>query len=212
MCWNAETSIITFIVGTILNIYTYNNYHNNIKIVCIIWQWILCMQLSEFFIWTALSNNNKLQNKIGTKMALFLNILQPVFVFIVCMCFSCNKISSIKKILASIVILFYMSYMLLKFNEVPEYTKLNPSSGCSNLDLKWWHDMPGSGLIYCFTLFTIILLLFSPFKLAAVTVLYIFIALIISKKFYSCGQPSIWCWLVVPMPLIIALIQKYFKL
>jgi hypothetical protein len=210
MCWNAKTSLITFIVGTILNIYTYFHFNSqNIKIVCIIWQWILCMQLAEFLIWTGLDNNNKPLNRTGTKMALYLNILQPVIVFIVAICFSGNKISTNKKILASILVVFYISFMLIKFNEVPEYTHLQPSKNCSHLNLQWWQDIPGSGMIYCVTLFALILLLFSPLKLAIFTAAYIFISLFISQKFYSCGQPSIWCWLVVPMPLIVALVEKH---
>lgn len=210
MCWDANTSILTFILGTILNVYTFSYFPSkNIKLLCIVWQWILCMQIAEFFIWNAINSNNDNQNKLGTKMALILNILQPVIIYVVCMCFSNDKLSITKKILSSILIIFYMSYMLLKFNENPEYKKLNPSEKCINLNLKWWKDIPSSGLIYCITLFSLILLLFSPFKLAIITVLYIFIALLISKKFYNCGQPSIWCWLVVPMPIIVALIEKY---
>jgi hypothetical protein len=209
MCWNAQTSIITFILGTILNIYTYNHFQSKpIKLICIIWQWILSMQLAEFIIWNSLETNNDKQNKIGTKLALILNILQPVVVYIVLICFSSSNISNYKKIIASIIILLYISYMLLKFNSVPEYTKLNPSEKCINMNLKWWNDIPISGIIYCFTLFTLILLLL-PLKLGIITSLYIFIALFISQKFYSCGQPSIWCWLVVPMPIIIALINKH---
>ncbi len=211
MCWDAKTSLLTFILGTIVNIYTYNHFTSeNIKMICIVWQWIICMQLAEFFIWSGLDCNNPNQNKTGTKMALFLNILQPLIVYIVIMCFSSNKISTFNKIVASVLIIVYMSFMLVKFNEVPEYTQLEPSKECCNLNLKWWQDIPYSGLIYCFTLFSIILLLFSPFKLAMFISAYIFIALIISMKFYSCGQPSIWCWLVVPLPIIVALFEKNY--
>jgi hypothetical protein len=211
MCWDAKTSLITFIIGTILNIYTYNNYNSqNIKNICIIWQWILCMQLAEFFIWNGLDNNNKCQNKFGTKLGLILNILQPLIVFIVPICFSDNTISTNNKILASILIIAYISFMLLKFNEVPEYTEITPSKKCCHLNLKWWDDITNSGLIYCITLFALIFLLLSPLKLAIFTASYIFIALIISLLFYSCGQPSMWCWFVVPMPLIVALFNEKF--
>jgi hypothetical protein len=209
MCWDAKTSIITFIVGTILNIYVYTHFNTkNIKIVCIIWQWILLMQLAEFFIWRGLDTKNSAENRMGTKMALVLNILQPVIVYIVCICFLGNKISLTNKIVASIVIICYISFMLLKFNEVPEYSQLNPSEKCSHINLKWWQDIRLASLVYTFTLFAIIFLLFSPLKLAIFVSAYILIALFISQKFYSCGQPSIWCWLVVPLPLIVALFEK----
>jgi hypothetical protein len=178
----------------------------------IVWQWVLSMQLAEFFIWKGIDDNDKKINKFGTKLALFLNILQPVVLFIVPLILLDKNISLKNKIIASCIIISYISFMLINFNQVPEYTELNPSQACSNMNLKWWEDIQYAGIIYCITLFSIIFLFVKPFQLASLISAYIFIALILSMIFYSCGQPSIWCWLVVPMPLLIASLTKQMNL
>lgn len=211
MCWNKETSLISFIVGTIINIsvmiYFITKSEPFMYGLCIIWQWVLMMQLSEYFIW--LDQENGKMNKYASKAALVFNITQPIVIFLVCICIS--KVSIKIKVISCIIILLYIIFMLIKFNEVDEYKNLNPSKNCSHLNLKWWNDIKYSSIVYCITLVLIILLLYRPFNMALFKVFFIIIMLFISIIFYGCGGPSMWCWFVVPFPIFATLFYIYLK-
>jgi hypothetical protein len=201
MCWSANSSIASFIIGTIINISVMLYFKTPvIYSICILWQWVLMMQLSEYFIWKDL--DNKSTNGIGTKMALIFNITQPLVGFLCLLLTSTATIGF--KIIASIVILFYISYMIFNFNKQNEYKSLNPSTQCKHMNLKWWHDIKNSGLVYCVTLISIILLILRPFKLSIFFSLFLIITFIISFSFYSCGGASMWCWFVVPFPIFLS--------
>ena len=206
MCWNKEVSLSSFIVGTIINIAVLLYFKKEITVVsfCIIWQFVLLMQLSEYFIW--LDQKCGKTNKMGTKAALIFNLMQPVFTFLVLI--NAFVGSQFAKTVSTIIIFLYLCYMMLKLNENSEYTCTKPSEKCSHMNLKWWNDFKGSGLIYLLTLISVILLLFKPFNTAVFISIYIIIMLVISEKFYSCGQPSTWCWLVVPLPLFLGIFYK----
>lgn len=209
MCWNKETSLSSFIIGSIINfcliIYFINKSEPFMYALFISWQWILMMQLAEYFIW--LDQENGKINKYATKAAMVFNITQPIFIFLVIICFLNIPITN--KILACIIILFYIIYMLIKFNEDDEYININRNENCSHLNLKWWEDKY-SGIIYCITLALIMILLYRPTKIMLFILFFIFIALIISQKFYGCGGPSMWCWFVVPFPIFATLFYNYF--
>ena len=99
MCVNAKTSITAFILGTIINIAVILYFKTNIiTIICIMWEWVIMMQLSEFLIWKD-QKCGKI-NKIGTDMALFFNLTQPLFVYI----------------LLFIIIIHFVIYNLLLYN------------------------------------------------------------------------------------------------
>lgn len=207
MCWSANSSITSFIIGTIINISVMLYFRTPvIYSICILWQWVLMMQLSEYFIWKDL--DNKYTNGIGTKMALIFNITQPLVGFLCLLLTSSATIGF--KIVASIIILFYMSYMLLNFNKQDEYKSLNPSGQCKHMNLKWWHDIKNSGLIYCITLISIILLILRPLKLSIFFSIFLIITFIISFVFYTCGGASMWCWFVVPFPIFLGIFYKKF--
>ena len=209
MCINKETSIVSFILGTIVNIFVMLYFRTEtIYVICIMWQWVLFMQLSEYFIWK--DQNCGKTNKIGTKMALFFNITQPLVVYLAAMCVS--KVSITLKIISSVAILIYMCFMLIKLNSVPEYTCIKPSTSCPSLNLKWWNDMKKSGIFYCITLALIILCLFRPMNISIFSCSFIFIALFLSSLFYICNGnvASMWCFFVVSFPIFLSIFYKFF--
>lgn len=208
MCWNAKTSIISFISGTIINIGVLIYYlkHKEIVSLCVVWQWVLCMQLAEYFIWL---NQKSSTNIFATKSALILNILQPLILYMVIICGLGENISIQVKILSSIIITYYISYMMIKLNEVSEYKNLT-TNNCAHLSLKWWYDIPNSGYIYFIVLSFLILLLIQPLSLSVFCVVFITISVLISMKYYSCGAASMWCWFVVPFPLFLGLFYKIY--
>ena len=209
MCWNANASLTSFILGTLINISVMLYFKNTIvAVICIAWQWVLMMQISEYFIWKGQDNKKDKSASLGTRASLIFNITQPLVVFLCLILISKVKMSF--KIIASIVVLFYVSFMLINLNKQTEYKSLKPSSNCKHMSLQWWSDIKNSGIIYCITLITIILLLLRPFSISIFMSFYLLITLVISSMFYSCGQASMWCWLVVPFPIILGIFYKHF--
>lgn len=197
MCWSENSSIASFIIGTILNIYVLLHFKTPlIYSFCIMWQWVLMMQLAEYLIWRDLDNTST--NGLGTKMALIFNITQPLVMFL---CFFLTSTAPIEnKIFASIIILMYLCFMLVYFNIQNEYKFLTPSAQCKHMNLQWWEDNKITGLIYYLTLIYIMMLLVRPVHLSVFTTIFITITVLVSSIFYSCGAPSMWCWFVVPFP------------
>ena len=101
-----------------------------------------------------------------------------------------------------------MCYMMINLNKNKEYTCVIPNNKCTSLNLKWWNDFKMGGGLYCITLILIILLLARPLSIGIFSLVYIFISLLISQKFYSCGAPSMWCFMVVPFPIFLGIFYK----
>jgi len=210
MCWNAPVSLASFIVGTIINISVLLYFKNKlVTTVCIAWQWVLMMQISEYFLWKGQEiGQNNTQLMLGSQTALIFNITQPLVVFLSLMIISKVKMSF--KIVASVVILFYVSFMLLNLNRQKEYNALSPTPNCKHMYLQWWDDINYSGKLYTVTLVAIILLLLRPHGLSLFLSSYLLLTVVISMLFYSCGQASMWCWFVVPFPIFFAMFYKQF--
>jgi len=204
MCWNERVSWLTFAIGTFFNIFNIWYFRNPVitKLSFLI-QWLLLMQFFEALAW----HDQKCGplNTFATNGAMIANLTQPI---IVCMLFIVNaELSDSFKYTALTICLAYISYILYKLNKGPNYTCLEPSDSCSHLDLYWWKNI--SGVVYCIVLFAMMLLLIRPFNLAVFVSAYIFITLIISLIFYSCGAGSIWCWFTSFAPVAIALFWKF---
>ena len=77
MCWNATTSMISFIFGIIICLIigyiAIKQEKYSLAILSFGWIWVIFMQLFEFFIWN--SNN---ENRTISKFAYIFNITQIV--------------------------------------------------------------------------------------------------------------------------------------
>ena len=157
----------------------------------------LMMQLAEYFIWNDINCKTD-TNKIATKFAIFLNITQPIIVYILLLINS--NVNYIFKILSTIIIIFYTFYTLYYvFNNFNKYECVSKQPNCLNINLKWWEDIKYGGIIFSVALFLIILFLLRPIQLSLPIVMYLILTSFISSKFYSCGVSSVWCLLYVPL-------------
>ena len=59
-----------------------------------------------------------------------------------------SKVKMSFKIVASIVILFYVSFMLLNLNRQNEYNALSTTQNRKHMYLQWWDDIKHSGQLY----------------------------------------------------------------
>jgi hypothetical protein len=191
MCWSKNVSIISFILGTSINLVLIKRTKNNVVIaLCLLWQFVIFMQSWDALAWTYPKCGSP-GNMLATRGAYIFNVLQPVVAYMVFVHVSTVEIKY--KILAGIIVLAYLAWMMIK-EPYRNDLCLKPAKNCAHLHYDWWHG--NSGMIYVSTIMAIILLLLRPWKIAGITAGYILAALAISQQFYGCGAPSIWCWLV----------------
>lgn len=210
MCWNAQTSFITLIIGTIFNIilwfYTNNSY---IKLIALAWQFALFMQLFEGLSWISKNTKNEKLSKISTVSAFFANILQPVVLCIGILYLSKNyKV----KLLCLSALLAYVGYIIynkdeLKFDK-PLYFNTDK---CRHLDLYWWDEI-SSGMYLYNLLFIICILCLIPKSIAFTQLFYYCISFVISYSLYYCSSASVWCWLGAFAPIYTLLTLQFIKI
>lgn len=201
MCIDAQTSISSFVIGSIVNICVMLYFNKKVIYqLCIFWQWVLIMQLAEFLIWS--DADCGVLNYTGTKMALFLTITQPIILFFIFLLL--NDSPKSLQITSAIIILVYIGYFFNHLNTQKEYTCIKKKENCSSLNLAWWEDLK-TQWVYFTTMLLITFLLSDLSPAVIFTIIYSVVTLIISNRFYSCGSASMWCWLAVPFPLFLGL-------
>ena len=200
MCMDATTSISSFIIGSIVNLCVMLYAKKKVIYqICIFWQWVIMMQLAEFLIWS--DQDCGIVNYTGTKLALFFNLTQPIVLFFVFF-FMNDKPMSVQ-IASIVVIMAYIGFFFNYLNSKKEYVCITKQKNCTALNLAWW----GSGIewVYYMTIILLLLLLSDKSPSIILTFVYSVVTLIYSATFYWCGAPSMWCWFVVPFPILLLL-------
>jgi hypothetical protein len=123
--------------------------------------------------------------------------------------FEQNKCGT-KMVIASIIVVIYTCVVIIGLNNTSNSTVTNPQDNCHGLDLAWWNKTK-TGVVYFICLILIFMLLARPLSIAIITSLFITIALFISILFYSCNQPSMWCFLVVGYPAVLIIFNNFFS-
>ena len=212
MCFDAKTSITTFIIGTGLNIYLYQLTNNiNVKLIALLWQFSLSMQLLDFLTWS--SDCPSRQQTISTRLSYIFNILQPIAILLFAFILK-NDLSFSEKSIGTFLAFFYLCYILVvgyfKKNQAKDCIK--NINGCKHVDYYWWKDNKYLGVLYFIVLYVLTILFIKPFKFAISQLAYITITFLLSMTFYNCGIPSIWCFFQVLAPLYTILTVKMMKL
>jgi hypothetical protein len=211
MCINAEISFGSFIFGTIINgILLRSNPSTDYFIMALVYEFILSMQLFDFFAWTD-SMCGKL-NEFATKGAFIQNMLQPVVVMLLLLYFTKNN-NKISKGIVNILLVFYISYIFYKlyYNKSPKsITCLRPTEKCKHLQYDWWSNIGDYPIfIYLIPIIISFLLLLSSSNFAIIHSLYFIMSFIISGMFYACGLPSMFCLFATGGPILNLLLMKY---
>lgn len=199
MCWDQKTSITTFVVGTLFNLFNIFYFKNTtITVVSLIWQWVLLMQLFEAIGWGSKPGSS--QNKMAAQGAMIANITQPIIVGLLLVAFS--PVSTTNKAAAMTLIFGYICWLLYSLNNAPTFETLSTSKDCYHLDLVWWKHLPGGGMMHILTLVGVLALLLRPMEFMIFETGFIIAALALSMMFYSCGAGSIWCWFAAFAPML----------
>ena len=211
MCINSETSIGSFIFGTIVNtIVLTSKPMTDYFIIALVYEFILSMQLFDFMAWED-PNCGKI-NEFATKGAFIQNMLQPVIVMLLLLFFTDIK-NKMSKGIVNILLVFYIGYIFFKlyYNKTAKpITCLKPSKTCKHLQYDWWYIIDQYPIfIYLIPIVASLLLLLRSTKLAIIMSVYFTLSFLISGKFYACGLPSIYCLFVTGGSLLNLLLMKY---
>lgn len=206
MCWDEHTSVVTFVIGTVFNIFNVWYFRDTtITIISLMWQWVLLMQLFEAIAWK--NQNNPIKNKWAANGALIANVTQPIFVALALIAFT--NVSTQNKVLAMVLVFLYIVWLIYALNQNKPFNELKPSESCDHLDLVWWKKFPGGASVYLIVLLCVLVLLLRPKKLMLFETGFIFVTLAISAVFYSCGTGSMWCWFAAFAPIATGLYWNY---
>lgn len=197
MCYNATTSITTFIIGTVIAVsvgaiaLVQKKYQ--LAALSFGWIWVLGMQLWEYFIW------RYPKNLVYVKWAYIFNITQLIVLALLFLTFFNQPFPN--RLVAVFLLLVYILYML-QIGYQSQELKRSP-----NLEYSWWDNY--GGYIYMIFLISLFLLLIRPFYWSIATLIYILILFILSWFFYKRAVASLWCFFAVTVPLVSLLASCY---
>ena len=216
MCWDQQTSIITFILGTVFNLFIIFYFRETIiTLLAIIWEWFLLMQVFEAIAWGSQPNSGDSpgecsgKNKIAAKGAIVSALAQPILIAFLLIVFT--PVSVQNKIMAMVVVFAYICWSIYVLNQSPPFECLIPNKDCPHLQLDWWDNFTGGVIPYIITIIVVVILLLRPMDMAWFLIIAVGIVALLSKIFYSCGAGSIWCWFVVFAPVVTGLYWYYTR-
>jgi hypothetical protein len=189
MCWSEQTSWLTLVMGTAINIAVTIDLirrKSGALVVAIIsfWQFGLLMQLPEALIWCS-----KGQSEGAIQLAFWLNVLQPVYAYAVLFGF----LSGRGKIIVGAVVAAYTVYVLARRNRFK--TNVFSSASCPHISLVWWRDRVATALYFAASIAALFAI---PDPLLRSTTLAIWAgSFALTQWIYPCSYGSLWCGSIV---------------
>ena len=211
MCFNYKVSLLTFSIGTIFSLllFYYGNNKFNIenKVSGIFLIFISAIQFMDFLFWIDI--NNKLGiNKITTVLGPFLNVCQPIILYVIKYIYYKPDIFTLTNynLPVAILNLLYFLYFIVGYKKFITHSKLvtQPVNG----HLKWpW--LKYSNPYFYLILFAInIFYLFDlKYALLLFTTVYLFFFLSVKYFYYHIGE--MWCFFGSFTPLILYFLSYY---
>jgi len=211
MCISAEVSLLAFIVGTGFNIKVFIDANNNpnenninYKLIAVMYQFVVFMQLFDMMVW--LDKGCKSYGKIGTLLAFFNTMLQPVFIIVLFLLFT-QELNIYKKLASFVTLLVYVGSIAYMFYYNPNNIKpidcMYIKDGCSEMFYKWTDNLyPYGKLSYILSISISILLLIKSSTFASIQVIFFVGIYLLSRTLYECGMPSVWCLYACLAPML----------
>jgi hypothetical protein len=204
MCFNAEISLITYIIGCLS---CYNLYLLDYKIEALYFLWIVNMQLIEYLFWINLKCNNT--NKFLTKIAIVLNHTQPLILYLL-INYNNNKIPDyVHKIaiLYTVICILFSYYDIITDNCSIVNKDISP-----HINWKWNSNKYHKLFYILFITVTIILFKFIPdfkhnhyYSRSEILIIIYLTSYSISYMIYDEQKNvgSMWCFFAALAPLIL---------
>jgi len=210
MCFNAEASITTFILGLtgciLLIKYPDPKFINQNITSGIFLISISMIQLMDFLLWIDIDNKLGI-NKVTTTFGPILNICSPLFVYIIKYIYYKPNILSMKNMNLPVMII-NLIYLLLFIKSYKNFlNKGDLITKIENGHLKWPWLNYSNGVFYIILLAINIFYLYD-FKYASLIFSITYIFLLISYKFFNYSKGELWCFFGAFIPFILLVFQK----
>ena len=205
MCFNAKTSLFTFLTGIISSIlliyYGNKKYKTENTVFGLFFIFISFMQFFDLMFWTDLKNKKNI-NKIATSIAPLFNLGQPLFLYFLKILFYKHDYYSNTNIGFSLINIIYFGYIIFNYSKFISENNLITCLDKSHLKWEW--------LKYFNPFLYLILLLLnffylSNFKYSLMSFIISAISLILSYKYFNYHIGEIWCFFGVFIPIFILL-------
>ena len=209
MCFSKNASIFMFIAAVITQIllvkFGKKEYSKTNLQIAQIFFWVSLMQLIDLSVWMDLDCNGY-YNKLGGIIGPILNYMQPIIVFLVIQNFTKPWVNVLSIIYIIIFAIYYCNYL-----SKGEFCSFKNSKG--HITWSWYNNISYNFLskliVWCYyIMMLVILVLLWNDKYLMISYIIIILCLIISYKFFYTNIGEIWCFLVVPVPLLILIIQR----
>lgn len=203
MCYSKEQSIKTFSINLLTSyaLYTYKNTDTN-KILAVFFGFVGLMQLFDIIFWSNQDITNSTQaniNYITTKMAMFVNHLQPIVLAYLIYLYI-GSLGDFSKIILSIYVIVSIFYTLNAYNNI-SYTLTDHTNS-----LKWdWNLQDNNFLMSLLFVLAFAILSYENFKYPFnIILLFItFISYTLSKYYFKRAHIGrFWCKIVAWIPLL----------
>jgi hypothetical protein len=202
MCFNAQVSIITYIIGLIGS---YQLYKYKFVPEAVFYAWVIQMQLIEYFLWKnqPCSGSNIEPNKNISKIGIIVNHFEPIILWLAIIYYSKKKLPNWVHILMIVFCItsYYYTKQVIADNECTTVTKE------SEPHLYWKWNNQGPHYILYYTYFLIALIVLSLYGLQnghinalLVITSYIF-SMMIYRKTHTVG--AMWCFAAAFGPFIL---------
>lgn len=203
MCFSAESSLGTFIVGLIgsylLFHYGNKNYKKENQIYSLFLVYVIFMQLFDFIFWMNPHNQYNL-NRIFTYIAPFFNLSQPLLLYILKIVYNQPKLNGFMDYFVLIVNMIYAVIFLIGYSNFINHSK--PLLTLETDGHLKWEWLKYTNVLY-FVVFTINIFYTSKMKYSIMATLVIFVSLFLSSKLNTKFTGEIWCFIASVGSLII---------
>jgi hypothetical protein len=200
MCYTAEASAYSFIVGITVSSYLYNQPSSDLKIIGGIFFLVSFMQLFDYVFW---KTKNLETNRLFTKLAVIANNIQPlVLAYLIYKYKGSVKGEKLVYLYGGLMVLFMMSNWKL----------LSETTVSKDGGLYWsWNRWEYCEPFYLF--FLVLILYLGYYNLSAPynKVLSVFILLTYLVSYFKYGAyiyGRFWCFFAPFVPLIFLIIKK----
>ena len=198
MCFNANVSIATFIVGLLGCYFLIQNKMENYIPEAIFYLWVIQMQLIEFILWKNQPCNKT--NKNITTIGIIVNHMEPIILWLAILIFSNKQLPQWVNYTLLFYLFFSIFYSISAIKN--ECTNVTPES---SPHLLWkWNNKHGADIFYALFLFCLIILSINGLKFGYHQAIIITASFILSGLIYGNKKSvgAMWCFAAAFGPII----------
>ena len=207
MCFSPNSSLLTFILGTVFSIILIHfgnpKYKSENMVFGIFFIFISAIQFMDFLFWIDLKNKigfNKIMSIIGP----LLNVGQPTILYIIKNIFlKPNLLSS--NYFNLLILFFNVVYFLILIKNYITYIIQDKLLTTTKYGSLKWHWLNYYNPYYYLFLFGINIFYLSNFNYSLIVFLSVYFLLFLSIKYFNKSIEEIWCFFGAFIPIFILL-------